>query len=45
MKKVSYYKVRNVKSEVKKAISLYCKEKGITQSNFLENDKRIKNYL
>lgn len=39
------YKIRNVKESVKKAISRYCKDKGITQANYLENDKRIKELL
>ena len=40
-----FYRVRSVKESVKQAISKYCTEKGITQSNYLENDRRIKDYL
>ena len=41
----NFYKVRNVKNKVKKAISQYCAQKGITQANYLETDRRIKNLL
>lgn len=40
-----FYRIRNVKSEVKKAISQYCKDKGITQANYLESDRRLKAFL
>lgn len=45
MKDTTLYQIRNVKNKVKKAISLYCKEHGVTQARFLEDDKRLKNYL
>lgn len=39
------YNVKNVSGRVRKAISKYCREKGITQAHFLENDRRLKGYL
>lgn len=39
------YEIANVPVKVKKAITKYCKDKGITRANYLENDKRIKSYL
>jgi hypothetical protein len=35
----------NISPEVRKAIKQYCDDKGITRANYLENDKRISNYL
>lgn len=37
--------IKNVRVEVKKAISSYCKEKGIEQAYYLETDKRLAKYL
>ena len=45
MKPKTEFKIRNVHPLVRTAISMYCKDKGITQANYLENDKRIKSYL
>ena len=35
---------KNVPVEVKQAITKYCKDKRITQANYLILDKRLKNY-
>lgn len=45
MNETTEYKIRNVKKNVRKAIANYCREKGVTQSRYLEDDKRLKNYL
>lgn len=45
MKEVDYYRVRNVEVKVKKAISKYCRENGITQGRYLKEDKRLREYL
>lgn len=37
--------IKNVRVDVHRAISKYCKEKGITQAYYLEKDRRIKDIL
>lgn len=37
--------IKNVSIEVKKAISQYCTDKGISQAYYLETDKRLTKYL
>ena len=43
--KLERYEIKNVPQNVKKAISKYCKDKGITQGYYLSTDKRIKDIL
>ena len=37
--------IKSVPVEVKKALSDYCKERGISQAYFLQTDKRLKSYI
>lgn len=39
------YNVKNVERKVKKAISKYCRDNGITQARYLAEDRRLKGYL
>ena len=39
------YNVKNVERPVMLAISQYCREKGLTQADYLKTDRRIKDYL
>lgn len=39
------YNVKNVERSVMLAISQYCREKNITQADYLKTDRRIKDLL
>lgn len=39
------WNVANVREDVAKAISQYCRDNEITQGKYLATDKRIKEYL
>lgn len=39
------YNVKNVERPVMLAISKYCRDKKITQADYLKADKRLKDYL
>ena len=45
MNKLERFEITNVPKNVKNAISKYCKDKGVTRSRYLSDDKRIKTYL
>lgn len=39
------YNVKSVERNVRLAIASYCREKGITQAEYLKKDKRIQHLL
>ena len=45
MEIIKMWNFRNVPKETIKAITAYCKVKGLTRSGYLQTDPRIKKYL